>query len=84
MDPGPPDEEDQELEFRVSLDNPADDDAFLVPPQISPDGTLSFTAVSLVLATPRVIPLTVVLEDDAGGVSDQVQFTITLTPLTGP
>jgi VCBS repeat-containing protein len=82
VDPGPPDESDQELDFQVTLDNSADSDAFLVPPQISDDGTLTFSA-NLLLTEPRVIPLTVVLADEQGGTTDPWAVTITLTPALG-
>ena len=78
MDPGP-DEADQELEFEVGLD-PADAGAFLVPPQISDAGVLSFTASPLVLTEPRDILVSVVLTDDAGGATAPVTLTITLNP----
>ncbi len=80
VDPGPPDEADQELEFEVGLD-PADAFAFLVPPQISDDGTLTFTASPLlVLAQDLTIPVTVVLTDTDGAASQPVTLNITFNP----
>jgi hypothetical protein len=84
VDPGPPDESAQDVSFAVSFENPADASAFVSPPQISDDGTLSFTATQLDLLEPRVIPLTVVLTDNAGGSSDPVGLTLTVTPVLGP
>ncbi len=80
VDPGPPNESTQAVEFAVTLDNPADADAFLTLPQISDDGTLSFSAAALVLTEPRVIPMSVVLSDDAGGSTAPVALSITITP----
>jgi Bacterial Ig domain/Bacterial Ig-like domain (group 1) len=80
IDPGPPNESAQELAFDVTLNNPTDADAFVVPPQISDDGILSFTALALVLTEPRVIPLTVALSDDQGGSTAAVGLTLTITP----
>ena len=80
VDPGPPNESTQEVEFAVTLDNPADADAFPTLPQISDDGTLSFSAAALVLTEPRVIPMSVVLSDDAGGSTAPVALSITITP----
>ena len=77
IDPGPPDESAQELEFDVTLNNPLDADAFLVLPQISDDGILSFTATPTI--QPRVIPLTVVLSDDQGASTVPVSLTLTIT-----
>ena len=82
IDPGPPDESAQELEFDVTLNDPADAGAFLVLPQISDDGTLSFTAAPTI--EPRVIPLTVVLSDDQGGSTDPVGLTLTIISPLGP
>jgi Bacterial Ig domain/Bacterial Ig-like domain (group 1) len=78
--PGPPNESAQGLTFDVTLNNPTDANAFLVPPQISDDGILSFTALALVLTEPRVIPLTVALSDDQGGSTAPVALTLTITP----
>ena len=80
IDPGPPNESGQALTFDVTLNDPADADAFVVPPQISNDGILSFTAIGLVLTGPRVIPLTVVLSDDQGGSTEPVGLNLTITP----
>ena len=77
IDPGPPDESAQELGFDVTLNNPLDADAFLVLPQISDDGILSFTATPTI--QPRVIPLTVVLSDDQGASTVPVSLTLTIT-----
>jgi hypothetical protein len=84
IDPGPPDESTQGVDFQVTLDDAADAGAFQILPQISDDGTLTFSAIDLQLLEPRVIPLTVVLRDDGGAVSAPESFTITLTPLLGP
>jgi hypothetical protein len=83
IDPGPPDESSQTLDFAVTLINPADSDAFLVPPQISDDGTLTFAAAQLSLTESRVIPLSVVLTDNQGGSAGPVGLNITVAPL-GP
>ena len=77
IDPGPPDESAQGLEFDVTLNSPADADAFLVLPQISDDGILNFTATPTI--QPRVIPLTVVLSDDQGASTVPVSLTLTIT-----
>lgn len=77
IDPGPPDESAQALEFDVTLNNPADADAFVVLPQISDDGILSFTATPTI--QPRVIPLTVVLSDDQGASTGPVSLILTIT-----
>jgi hypothetical protein len=83
IDPGPPDESSQALSFAVTLVNPADADAFLVPPQISDDGTLTFAAAQLSLTESRVIPLSVVLTDDQGGSAGPVGLSLTIAPV-GP
>jgi hypothetical protein len=83
IDPGPPDESSQALSFAVTLVNPADADAFLVPPQISDDGTLTFAAAQLSLTESRVIPLSVVLTDDQGGNAGPVGLSLTIAPV-GP
>jgi hypothetical protein len=80
VDPGPPDESAQALQFNVTLNNPADANAFLIPPQISDAGILSFTALALVLTEPRVIPMTVALSDEQGGSTGPVTLTLTITP----
>jgi hypothetical protein len=84
VDPGPPDESAQALDFDVTLDSPADAAIFPVPPQISDDGTLTFSAVPLTLIQPRVVPLTVVLSDEQGGSTDPFGFSITITPALAP
>jgi Bacterial Ig domain/Bacterial Ig-like domain (group 1) len=83
IDPGPPNESTQALDFAVTLVNPADSDAFLVPPQISDDGTLTFAAAQLSLTESRVIPLSVLLTDNQGGSAGPVGLNLTITPL-GP
>jgi VCBS repeat-containing protein len=83
VDPGPPNESAEQLEFAVTLDDPTDANAFLIPPQISDAGILTFTATELLLTEPRVIPLTVVLSDNQGGTTDPVGLTITITPAIG-
>jgi hypothetical protein len=83
IDPGPPSESTQTLDFAVTLLNPADTDAFLVPPQISDDGTLTFAAAQLSLTDPRVIPLSVVLTDSQGGSAGPVGLNLTIAPV-GP
>jgi hypothetical protein len=80
IDPGPPNESTQQLDFAITLVNPADADAFLVPPQISDDGTLTFATNPLALTEPRVIPLAVVLSDDQGGTAGPVSLSLTITP----
>lgn len=82
--PGPPDEAGQVLTFSVTLDNPADASAFMELPQISSTGTLTFEAVALVLVSPRVIPMSVTLSDDAGGSTTPVVLSLTITPVLGP
>jgi hypothetical protein len=81
VDPGPPDEIDQELEFVVGL-NPADSSAFLNHPQISETGTLNFTVNPLLILTQsRDFPVTVVLREIASGLATEpVTFTIRLNP----
>ena len=83
IDPGPPDESAQQVAFAVTFVNPADAGAFLVPPQISDDGTLTFTAIELPLVAPQVIPLQVIMTDEAGGATDPVNLTLTITPAVG-
>jgi hypothetical protein len=83
IDPGPPNESTQTLDFAVTLVNPADSDAFLVQPQISDDGTLTFAAAQLSLTEPRVIPLSVVLTDSQDGSAGPVGFNLTIAPV-GP
>jgi hypothetical protein len=68
ISPGPPDESAQTVQLQVTLNDPADADAFEVPPAISEDGTLTFTRAPLVLAA-RIIGLTVVAVDDGGAMS---------------
>jgi adhesin/invasin len=82
IDPGPPNESAQGVEFTVSLNNPADADAFLAAPQISDDGILSFTAIPTI--QPRVIPLTVVLSDDQQGSTDPAGLTLAITSVITP
>jgi hypothetical protein len=82
ISPGPPDEiaQPQTVTFQVTLDDPADADAFQVPPAVAPDGTLSFTRNPLLIVIPRVIPVTVVAVDSETAASEARGFTITITP----
>jgi hypothetical protein len=82
ISPGPPNEGSQAVEFQVTLDDPDDADAFLVPPGVAPDGTLSFTPNPLSGLDPRTIPTTVVAQDNGlpAASSDPQTLSITLTP----
>jgi hypothetical protein len=70
------------VEFQVALDDPDDADAFLVPPAVAADGTLTFTPNPLAGLDPQTIPATVVAQDNGlpAASSDPQSFSITLTP----
>jgi len=81
ISPGTPGEAVQVVNFIVTSDNP---ELFSTVPQISPDGTLTFTSA---LNVSGIAVVTVTLHDDGGTLdggidtSSPQQFTITVTPV---
>ncbi len=75
IDPGPPDESGQTVEFQVSTDNPA---AFSTIPQVDPSGNLFYRAE--LTGSPISVNATIVAEDSDGATSAPQGFTITINP----
>jgi VCBS repeat-containing protein len=75
IDPGPPDEDGQTVQFQVSVDN---EDAFQDLPQIDASGNLAYRP-QLTL-TPIAVIASVVAQDSGGATSSPQSFTITINP----
>jgi hypothetical protein len=75
IDPGPPDEDGQTVQFQVSVDNEA---AFQDLPQIDASGNLAYRP-QLTL-TPIAVIASVVAQDSGGATSSPQSFTITINP----
>jgi hypothetical protein len=75
ISPGPADEASQTVTFVVTTDNPA---LFAVQPQVSPNGTLTYTPTLLAVGTANV---TVRAVDNGGGADTSPPQTFTITIL---